>query len=358
MKMKNKFIYIIIASIVMTFSACLDEIDLPLPRGFEPIIVIQGAVVKSKNALSAKVFISNSSSSTSFSQLIRVASVTLENDKGQKIALSDGQDGSYITSIPLNSSAFDSKNTNTYRLTVVDFKKNTYQSTFEPILDGSTLSNPKFEVTQRTITTPFGPKDTVKFFTSKVDINKPTSAGNLYKFDYEHSYAITEGQIGGPRLRTCYVTNLLELNGINIQDLKTITPEKLKSYPAIDISLDYKFAEESYVSIIIGSITEQAKDYFEQQNLLRSKDITIFQPQGERITTNFTTLNNEEIPVIGYFYGSFQDTVRMKVLPSAVGSPRHVCPTTLNEQRQCNFPQCCNCMQLKGASLSKPAFWN
>ncbi len=212
------------ATLFLIALSCNDQIDLPIPRGFEPIVVIQGHVAKTKSSLNAKVIISNSSSSTSFSALIRVTSVVMENDKGQSIKLSEGQDGSYIANIPLTSSTFDTKLGVKYRLIVVDFKNNKYESTFEDIISGSTLSNPKFKVDERTVTNTNGGTDKIKYFTSTVDINKQPASGSLFKFDYELSYSIQEGILGQPpRPRKCYVTNLIEAKGVTLQETKTFS---------------------------------------------------------------------------------------------------------------------------------------
>jgi hypothetical protein len=353
-KFINKYVFF---SLLILVIACNDIIDLPVPRGYEAIKVIQGVIAKTKSNVTAKVFVSNSSSGNAFSTLVRVTSVVIENSKGQMIKLTESPDGSYGATIPLNSSTFDTKSDIKYKLKVIDFQKNNYESTFEGIIDGSTLSNPQFKVEERTISNELGGVDKVKFFNSTVDIDKQPNSGTLFKFDYELSYAITEGKIGLPRGRTCYVTNIIEAKGVTLNETKLLTPDKLKKYPAFEVELDSRFAEQAYVNVIIGTISEGAREYFEQLNLLRSREVSIFQPQGDRLTSNLTTVSNQEVPVIGYFYGTYQDTARMKVDASQVGNPAHICPTTVNEVGACNFPDCCDCAKIKGSSLTKPAFW-
>jgi hypothetical protein len=354
--MSNFIKYIFLGLIILT-SSCNDIIDLPVPRGYESIKVIQGVIAKTKSNVTAKVFISNSSSGNSFSLLVRVTSVVIENSKGQMIKLSEGPDGSYVATIPLTSTTFDTKSDTKYKLVVVDFQNNKYESSFEGIVDGSTLSNPQFKVEERTVTNQSGGIDQVKYFNSTVDIDKQPNSGSLFKFDYELSYAITEGKVGFPRGRTCYVTNIIEFKGITINETKNLSPDKFKKYPAFEIELDSRFAEQAYVNVIMGTISQGAREYFEQLNLLRSREVSIFQPQGDRLISNFTTISNKEVPVIGYFYGSYQDTTRMRIDPSQVGNPAHICPTTVNEVGACNFPDCCDCAKIKGSSLTKPSFW-
>jgi hypothetical protein len=337
--------------------ACNDIIDLQVPRGFESRKVIQGVIAKTKTNVTAKVFISNSSSNTTFSRSIRVTSVVIENSKGQSIKLNEGQDGSYIANIAFNNVAFDTKQDIKYKLIVVDFQNNKYESSFEGIIDGSTLSNPQFKVVERNETNVIGRVERIKYFTSTVDVNKQPNSGTLFKFDYELSYAITEGKVGGPVGQTCYVTNLIDYDGITLAETKTLEPEKFKSFPAFETILDNKFSEQAYVNVIIGTISESAKAYFEQLNLLRFGKVSIFQPQGDRLISNLVTVNNKEIPVIGYFYGSYQDTSTMKINPSQVGNPKHQCPTTLNELGECNYQDCCGCAKMRGSSIYKPSFW-
>jgi hypothetical protein len=353
----SRFIKYIFFTFLFTSVACNDVIDLPVPRGLDAIKVIQGVVAKSKSNVTATVYISNSSSANSFSSLIRVNSVVVENSKGQTIKLVDGINGSYSASVPLNSPSFDTRSDVKYKLIVVDFQNNKYESGFQEIIDGSNLSNPKFKVEERAVPFETGGNEIVKYLTSTVDIVKQPNSGSLFKFDYEVSYAITEGKVGNPRGITCYVTNLNELKGIAINETKNLSPEKFKNYPAFETVLDSKFAEQAYVNVIIGTINEGTREYFEQLQLLRTKEVSIFQPQGDRLISNLRTVSNPDVPVIGYFYGSYQDTARMRIIPSQVGNPAHICPTAVNEVGACDFPACCNCLQLKGSSNSKPAFW-
>jgi hypothetical protein len=350
----KKFLILIL---ILFITSCNDVIDLQVPRGFESIKVIQGVIAKTKSNVTAKVYISNSSSNTTFAKWIRVTSVVIENSKGQSIKLSEGQDGSYMATVPLASTSFETKEDAKYKLIVVDFQNNGYESSFEGIIDGSTLSNPKFKVEERNETNITGRIEKIKYLSTTVDINKQPNSGTLFKFDYELSYAITEGKVGGPIGQTCYVTNLIDKDGITLSETKTLTSERLKNFPAFETILDNKFSEQAYINVVIGTISESAKVYFEQLNLLRFGEVSIFQPQGDKLVTNLVTVNNKDVPVMGYFYGSYQDTSRMKISPGQVGNPRHQCPTTLNELGECNYQDCCGCAKMKGASIYKPSFW-
>jgi hypothetical protein len=343
--------------IVIFITACNDIIDLPVPiGGTESVKVIQGVVAKTKSIFTATVYISNSSTANSFSSFLRVISVVIENNKGQTLKLIDGIDGSYIASVPLNSQSFETGSGIKYKLIVVDFQNNKYESGFEEIIDVPTLSNPKFKVEERVILSNVIGLDKAKFLTTSVDINKQPNSGTLYKFDYLISYAITEGIVGQPRGRTCYVTNLDELKVVSINETKNLSPDKFKNYPTYETMLDSKYAEQAYVNIIIGTITNSTREYFEELKFLKTKNVSIFQPQGDRSTSNLKTLSNSQIPVLGYFYGSYQDTARMRILASEVGNPAHICPTEVN-MGICNYTQCCDCLRLKGSSLMKPPFW-
>lgn len=181
----------------------------------------------------------------------------------------------------------------------------------------------------------------------------PTMSLDKSKLKWESSivYKITDDV-----LRVCYSNEPQQPEKINIVDPTRDNTTRLDSIIALETALDYRFAEASYINVLLESLSTEAYEYWNQVKLLAERSGNMFEPPAATIRTNFKNPNDESEKVFGYFYATVQDTLRLKIDSTTVGKIRTYCPQPPTDR--IGLTICNNCLLIGStASTTKPYYW-
>jgi hypothetical protein len=354
--MKKNLLTLVIVSAMI---ACYDEIDLPIPRGQEETnIVIQGDFVKGEIESTVKVFFSRTAGKQSFSELIRVKSTQIENDLGQKIILNEDNDGGYSAKVKNSDGSFSTSIGRKIKLNAVDYANNQINSTFQPISNGAAFDSVWYKVENRNIIGVDNILEETEFIDVFGSLRKSSQQNQNYFYnEFEHHYLINEQIENLPITQTCYVNEKIS-RPISQFNANEINVTGAKNFPLISIQSNNTYSDNSFLTITVNSINEEAFIYRSRLLNLTKKDESIFTNTKDKLVSNFTVVGKPDIEVFGYFTVSTQATSRIKLLAKDFKKIKKDCPSELDEIGGCVRRQCCNCLIVKGSTLEKPYFWN
>ncbi len=352
----KKLIYLLV--IFCSINSCLDPIDIKVPIEFVPGLVIQGGVFKEPTRTVARVFTSTVSDERGQTRLVRVNNIFIENDKGQKVNLSESDDGGYFANLN-NNSAFNTDAGTKIRISATSFDNNTYQSSFETMQNTPQIKKLNFRLVNRKIKIQDGTEQTRQYIEILMNSNAllPDDTKPKLKVDVQSSYLYSSEIVGEGISKVCYVTTPVDITKVFLYDVAKAQSTDLDNLLVYDAVVDHVFAEQFYGIVSVSTLSNNGYNYFRQINELNSRQGSIFEPAGNTISTNIKNITNPDKPGFGYFYASQQNTAIIKIDPEDAGSPSRQCPTPPSEDTPCPTRSCCDCLILKGASTIKPAFW-
>jgi hypothetical protein len=351
--------YCLTLVIFFSLAACYEEIDLPIPRGqADTNIVIQGDFIKGEIESNIKVYVSRTAGKQSFSELIRVNSVLIENDLGQKISLNEDNDGGYSFKIKNEDVNFSTSIGRQIRLSAIDYDKNLIQSTFQSIVKGPAFEKIQYKVVERIVIGINNIKEAAEFIDVSGSLKKSElQETNYFYNDFEHHYQIVEQIENRPVTNVCYVTEKIKqpLQQFNANE---INAEGALNFPILSTKSNNSYAEDSYLTIAVNVMNEGAYNYRSILSNLTEKDNSIFTTAKDKVKSNLAIVGKPDSEVYGYFTVTNQAISRIKLLAKDFKKIKKDCPSELDEIGGCVRRQCCNCLIVKGSSFEKPHFWN
>ncbi len=344
--------------LALSFSACLDKIDILVPKEIQESLVVQGGIYRYKNSMRAEVQLRMVSDEKSQSRTTRVEDAYVENNFGQKIQLLETGDGIYSADVP-GWSDFNKEYGTKYRIVIQTLRNVVYMSSFNALIASPTIDRLQYKIVKKNIINQLGQYELADFVELDIDskIKEENGTKYLLKYDIINSYKYTDQLLGLPPGKLCYVTQKADLINVLLYDARLSQDERLIEFPVYDRKIDYLFSEGYYGTVVQQAIDEEAYDYFTQINELNNREGTIYEPPAGRILTNIKNVTDTTQAAHGYFVAVAQDTARIYINPSELGNPKRQCPTPPSEFSICPIRSCCDCLILRGASLSKPHFW-
>ncbi len=342
----------------ISFAACLDKIDIIVPKDFKENLVIQGGIYRYKSDALVDVQMRMLADEKSQSRTIRVARTYVENQKGQTMSLEETGDGKYTVYLP-EGSAFDFNIGIKIRIVAVTLKNETYMSDFVEMLDGPKIENLKYKVLKKEIYNSAGLVENLNFVEFYIDskIIDKNERKLLLKYDIINAYKYTDQLDNTPPLKLCYLVQKTDISNVFLFNANFTEADKVETLKVYDKKIDYVFSEGYYCTVIQQAIDEKSFEYFTQINALNNINGTIYDPPAGKIITNIKNVSNPTKEAQGFFIAVTQDTARIYISPQEAGNPKRQCPVPRTEHEICPIPSCCNCLILNGSSLMKPHFW-
>lgn len=339
---------LIIALSIILFAKCVDKIDLLNPENARTMLVIDARMVKHKDVGRVYVDLIQSSFNTDRSFGFIADEVSVINTAGNKLILNRDAIGRYSIS---ETSAFKFTYGQKYKIRVFINNGPVYESAFAELNPSPTINSGKFRYTGISAN-----KEDNLFVSVNTTVNS-TITNKVLKWDIIKAYQLTDQQFGGPLGKTCYITEKLDKGKVALIDSRSIENNKPVDLVVTQKLVDHQFAEGTYFTIVQEAIDLNTEKYFIAFNNLVQREGNIFETPPGMLPTNFKCVNDSTKLVTGYFYASQQDTVRIQVKPSDVGSPARQCPVPPNEASDCPVLNCCNCLLAKGSSRTRPSYW-
>jgi hypothetical protein len=338
---------------------CLDKIELEVSKEIQDILVIQGGLVRNNDKAIVEVQARQISDEKGQSRQVRVKMAYVENDLNQIINLNQQENGLYTVDLNTNSK-FDYAYGRKFRIFVESLSGQKYMSTFKELLRSPKIDNSKFKIVQRNIFNSQNQIVQTSFVELYIDTKLIDEKGNPYilKHDIVNSFKYTDQLFGLAPGKLCYVSQKADLNNVALYDGRASQVKELKDFPVYDRKIDYVFSEGYFGTIIQQAIDDETFNYFNQINELNNRDDNIYQTPAGKLITNIINLSDTTKNAFGYFYAVTQDTARIKIKPTDVGSPNRQCPVPPSESSNCPVRACCDCLGLSGSTLTKPLYWN
>lgn len=359
---RNKINFLINAVLlvgILSFSTCLDPIDLDIPKGFENTLVIQGILVKGEIS-TFELTVSRLFDFTPESiARVNVREVILTDDEGTSIEIERRGTGFYRKTIDA-SSGIDIEAGKSYKVNFSTFDGRSYESRFEPLVQVPEIDTITFEPVSRESVFTDG-TTTVQDSALRFYINTPlTPAGSEQKvslfwnlretFRVSQPPSFTEEKI-------CYVTESLAVTQVRAFDGINTASARLDQFTVYDHPFNGRLAEGNYFEVIQYGLSPGAFEYWDQIGQVLDRDGNMFETPAGPISTNFFNTIDSTEQVFGYFYATTSDTARVFVAPEVAGNPRAICPPLGPSDNPCPEPLCCDCLSARISSVEKPSFW-
>ncbi len=348
---------------VFALSSCLEKINLEIPRENQDNLAIQGRILKGSPSSSIKVGVLKIFDFTASQRFIDVKSVKIIDEAGLELLLPQAGEGNYYIEVLDGDPNFQIDFGKSYKLEVVTFANQIIESSYEPL-----LPVPKADsLTARMIT------ENIEIFTGEIQpfdriefsLNTPLAVpGEEEKarllWEFQETYEITDAPMDfGQEPKTCYITQTVGINDIQVLNANEIGTVYLSNYPFFKRNVLYTMAQGYYMTVYQKSLSKTAYEYWDHvaQSLIRTGNM--FEAPVGKIRSNMVNVNNPDEEIFGFFYATAQDTIRVFVSPELAGSPNVLCPPNVPPPPGggCPIEVCCNCLDEDGSSLTKPSWW-
>lgn len=358
---KNILINMVLVLGLLTFSTCLDPIDLEIPEGFDNTLVIQGALTKGTPSL-FELTVSRLFDFTPESvERVNVRAVILTDESGNSVEIDRVGTGFYKKTFEAGNPDMDIEVGKSYKINFSTFDGRSYESKFEPLVDVPKIDSISFEpipvefVFTDGVTTK---QDSVVRFSINTPLTPASSASNVsLLWNLRETFRVTDqGDFGSPA-KTCYVTEELEVNQVKTFDGLNNGANRLDNFTIHDHTFNARLAEGAYFEVIQSGLSLGAFEYWNQISQVLDRDGNMFETPAGRIVTNFFNTEESSEQVFGYFYATNTDTARVFVSPQVANNPRTLCPPLGMSDNPCPEPLCCDCLDSEISTLTRPAYW-
>lgn len=361
---RNKKIILINTTLVLgllTFSTCLDPIDLDIPEGFDNTLVVQGVLTKG-NPSTFELTISRLFDFTPESvERVNVREVIITDESGNSLEVDRIGTGFYRRDFPVNNPDMDIDIGKSYKINFSTFDGRSYESKFEPLVDVPKVDSISFAPVPKEFVFTDG-VTTVQDSVVRFSVNTPLMpAGSEAKvsllWNIRETFRVTDqGNFGSPA-KTCYVTENLEVTKVKVFDGINNTANRIDEFTLHDHAFNARLAEGAYIEVVQSGLSLGAFQYWDQVSQVLDRDGNMFETPAGRIITNFFNTEDSSEQVFGYFYATNTDTARVFVSPQVANNPRALCPPLGMSDNPCPEPLCCDCLDSEISTLTRPSYW-
>ena len=338
----------LLALLAFGAGACLDQINLDVPRGIEETLVIQGSVIQGDPSV-ISVNVSRLFDFTSNSvQPANVRSVILRDETGRELTIPTPELGLYEIRLPAGDPRMPIEAGKSYQLTVNTFDDRVYVSSFETILavpKADSLSSRVFTKEVPDGMGGFVDRSFIEYGVHTATTTSETGPRPYLRWVMERSYRLTDGSafsLSEPK--TCYITQRTDADNIRLLDPTSVNADRLHNLTIFEDLINFYYAEGHYLTVYQQAINEGAHRYWDQISNIVDRTGNMFEPPAGKINSNFENPNDPNDEAFGYFFVTQQDNL---CPPAKEQSPDGSCP----------FKMCCDCLSEPGSSIRKPDFW-
>ncbi len=351
--------------LLVSSTACLDEIGLDVPKGLEEGLVIRGELIKGEPSI-LQVRVSNIFNFDLKSLgLVLLDAVTLIDEKGNEMEIAQ-RESTLFQHIFQPSDPIQIEYFQKYKLRVSVEDGRVYESSLEeliPLPEGETEL--KFEPSTIESLNDRGEilvRPALQFF-ANTPINRQNSDEKAQiLFTANRTYQLTDSAtVNFPDVysKVCYITTNLDFDNLHVLDGKALESGQAIEFPLSKVSVDHEFAEGYTYTVFRKSLNATAFEYWNNTKLSIERQGLLFEPVVGRVVSNFENLNDpKDNSVYGYFTAHDQDTTYLYV-PPIFGEER-LCPLPprrFSPECPTPYPICCDCSLQPGSTTRKPSFW-
>ncbi len=317
---RNRIVFTIkflpVAFFLLLMHGCITPFDADINENQE-MISIDGSIIKGEILQSVTV---SRSSSLEYQPMDPVTGCTVwvEDTNDNFFLFYEAGDGDYVASIPDEYLVAG----NAFRLSVITPDGNTYESDYEPMLQGSEVDSLYYGVEEHLDNIVGNIKQGVQFY---VDIEAPDTISRYFRWDMEetyeiHSIAPISYIIGGPEkypknsreFYTCWKS--ADIRDLFISNTVNLTVNEKKRIPLNFVSTGSDRLRIKY-SLLVNqySVTEGAFDYWEKNRSETHDGGGLYTRQPGNPVTNIHNVHDSTEVVLGYFWCSQKTSKRIFV---------------------------------------------
>ncbi len=231
----------------------------------------------------------------------------------------------------------------------------TYESDEQRILENPGAADLQTELKTRAVLNDIGRLVDKNFVALKADArikNDQNEAVSL-RWDVSGVYIYEELEPKtpqGPR-RQCFLNDIRDDNSISLIDATDLKGDVVAGLLIDEVPVNAKFSRGYVYNVLQKTLSRDAARYWSQIKANSSRTAGIFDTPVGQVAGNLRHVQDADKTVLGYFYGTAIDTLRIYVDPSEVGRPRTSCEIIYDPG------YCRDCRRVPGSTDQRPHYW-
>ena len=363
--MKTKYIFLVVLFLLTFAPACLDDIELDIPKGFRKTIIIDGKIVKGPPS-TLELRVSQLFSFTIESRgRISTKDAILMDESGNEMVIKPRGQGLYLYTFK-ETDPIAIEFGKSYKVRLETFDGRIFESSFESMPPPTRVETLKAENVEKEFI--FIPDQTKKTepvirYTLNTNLTPPDLDEKLYlRWDIQQIAKVTDSPIDGSDPKVCYVTNKLDIVTTRIFNGPAQKANTLDDYVIFDAPITTYYGEGLFLEVIQESLSKSAFEYWETVKLSYEREGNIFADPAGKLKSNFANIDDPNDETFGFFYITQQDTARVYASPELAGNPKTRCPSPrliCPGGSRCCDPLCCDCATAPNeiTTMIKPYYW-
>lgn len=356
---RTYLVIVLITLSVLSIFGCLSEIEIDLPENSVDNIVIVSQLSKGEPS-QIEVRISALTSFVGVEDPIALenADVSLVNENGNSELIPHVGNGEY--NAPIKNLAINAGES--YQL-VVELDGSRYESDFEKLTAVPEAINIEHTEIIRSELNDAGNIVDGRYlqFFINTPLTSPRTDEKVYlKWDFTGVYKFvetTEDSAFPPVTKTCYISQILNLDKIAIYNGPESRETLLEREFIIEEALDARFARGFYLTVFQQTLSQRAFEYWEQIKTITDLSGNFFEDPPGKIFGNFKNVNDPNDEVFGFFYATQTDTIRVHVAAETYENVFPVCPGTGSPMDETIRFSCFDCLREINSTTTKPSYW-
>lgn len=337
---------------MVLFFSCVDQIQLESPPGAEDQVVIEGFVERGDDYIFyARTGFAESLDGVFYNEslpgtieLIMDNVPVLEMESGLKYRINAQQFHSIYGGDPIES---------VFKLRVTTSEGTVYESTDEKVISVPKPESMKVELVEKEFVNNAGNvefDDFVELFITTPVVNEQGEKVSL-RWDVTGVSLFIEYPcfpISPPK--SCYVKDSLAIFKVNVLNSDNVGGDQLTDFSIDFTDADNRFAFGYYYTVVQKSLSNEAAVFWQQVKESNPEEQDIFSVAPGSLSSNIRNLGDPQEKVLGFFYTSEVDTIRLGVRPDETGRQRDECIVP-------NSDACCDCIIIRNSSYERPEYW-
>ncbi len=356
----NKHIAALLVVICLSWSSCIEEIDLTVPGDLTDSLAIQGRIEKGETSSKVTLSVSNVFDFTSESRnSIAIREAFVVDESGTRLELERTDVTSYERVITDDEMIVDYGRSYKIELTTLDNRS--YESQFDRLVPAQVPGSLELEKVNVLVVDNldnFVEEERIQLNISS-DVDPDTEGGLLW--EVEQTFKMTDSPTN-PRIdmKTCYITEPVNADKVNILEPSQLAVGRVENYPLLTAEVNFKYNQGLYFNVSQYSLSPEAYEYFRQLKILTERTGNMFDDPVGEVVSNFYNVNDPSDRVYGYFFATEGEVIRLKVPVSITGELTDYCPPPVNNPRpdgSCPYGICCDCLAEPESTLIIPEYW-
>ncbi len=358
MRIVNIYIYVLI-SMGLIFWGCIDEIDLGEEVEFQEKLVIEGQLRKGAvSIIEIQVSQSIPYQAAPVTNFVSGGSLTLINDSGEERAIPEVEGGRFLASIDSND-PFAIETGRAFKIHL-SLGGNTYESAWDTLFAVPKPDSMSIQWKRQSVLNES--ENIIDENLWQAYIHTPLSVDAspirpALKWDFSAVWSLVEYPPPPPAFaRTCYISEGLNLDKIAVFDPSSSDRMRVDGLFLTESPISFRVANGQYLTALQQSLSHSAFVYWEQVGQVVSRSGGFLETPPGKIKGNITQLEDPDKEILGLFYASEIDTVR--VFMRSQDFPFQVLGFCLQFPSYSESPESCrDCLSRPNSSYTPPHYW-